>query len=83
MATIPPPDAISGKIIADLSAGKYACSSITRLDGGSANFTYRGLLITPFKDSDGELVKTVIVKHAEPYIATAQTWALDPIRSVS
>ncbi len=71
-------DAIAAKVLEDLKGGPYACTSIVRLSGGSANFTYRGTLASPLPDK----TSTVIIKHAEPYIATITSWKLDVIRSV-
>jgi hypothetical protein len=71
-------DPIATKVIEDLRGGPYSCTSLVRLSGGTANFTYRGILTTPLADGTG----TIIIKHAEPYIATNSSWKLEVIRSV-
>jgi hypothetical protein len=71
-------DPIATKVREDLKGGPYACTSLVRLSGGSANFTYRGILTCPLPDQ----TSTIIIKHAEPYIAINSSWKLDVIRSV-
>jgi hypothetical protein len=71
-------DPIAAKVLEDLEAGPYACTSLTRLSGGSANFTYRGILKSPLPDK----TSSIVIKHAEPYVATISSWKLDVIRSV-
>ena len=56
----------------------YACSDLTPLSGGVANFTCRGQLVTPLADG----TKTVVIKHAEPYVALNKSFKLDVARSV-
>jgi len=58
-----------------LSKTPYACSKLTRLSGGNANFTYRGYLL----DRPDE---TIIIKHAEDYVARNPEWKLDIERAV-
>ncbi|KAI9743854.1 MAG: hypothetical protein M1818_002588 [Claussenomyces sp. TS43310] len=70
-------DPIAAKLESDLSESIYACSALTKLWGGSANFTYRGILCTPLTDD----TTSIIIKHAEPYIAANKSWPFDPIRS--
>lgn len=69
---------IAAKVLEDLKGGPYACTSLIRLSGGTANFTYRGTLTSPLPDK----ASTIIIKHAEPYIAINASWNLDVIRSV-
>lgn len=71
-------DPIAAKVLEDLKAGPYSCTTLIRLSGGSANFTYRGTLTSPLPDK----TSTVIIKHAEPYIAINTSWKFDVIRSV-
>lgn len=66
------------KVIEDLKDGPYACSSLVRLSGGFVNFTYRGTLLSPLPDKSS----TVVIKHAEPYLAIMNTWKANVIRSV-
>ncbi|KAL4907442.1 hypothetical protein BDW74DRAFT_124355 [Aspergillus multicolor] len=63
-------------VAAGLSSGPFACSSLTRLSGGTANFVYRGNLSQPLADG----TKTVIVKHAEDYLASNAEFKLSAKR---
>jgi hypothetical protein len=71
-------DPIATKVLENLKGGPYACISLVRLSGGFANFTYRGILTCPLPGQ----TSTIIIKHAEPYIATNSSWKIDVIRSV-
>jgi hypothetical protein len=71
-------DPIAAKVLEDLKEGPYACTSLIRLSGGTANFTYRGILKSPLPDG----TSTIVIKHAEPYVATISSWKFDVIRSV-
>jgi hypothetical protein len=62
-----------------LSNGPYACASLTKLSGGTANFVYRGTLITPLHDG----TKTIVIKHTEPYVALSPDFKLTSTRCVS
>jgi hypothetical protein len=70
-------DPVAVKVLEDLKGGPYACTSLVPISGGSANFTYRGILTTPRPD-----LPSVFVKHAEPYVASNNTYPLDVSRSV-
>ena len=72
-------DHIADQILDSLASTKYACSSLQRFSGGSSAFTYRGYLKEPLPEFGAS---TIIIKHTEPYIALAPTWALDVSRSV-
>lgn len=61
-----------------LSSTRYTCLSLARLDGGSVNFTFRGLLRTPVNGRG-----SVIVKHAAPHLARNVDFPLEVERSVS
>ncbi|KAA8909196.1 kinase-like domain-containing protein [Sphaerosporella brunnea] len=54
-----------------LSGTFHPLTSLTRLSGGFANFTFRGQLSSN---------STVIIKHAEPFAALSINVAIDPIR---
>jgi hypothetical protein len=71
-------DPIATKVLADLKDGPYACTSLVRLSGGTANFTYRGTLTTPLPEE----TTSIIIKHAEPFVAINSSFKLDVIRSV-
>ncbi|KAK0610358.1 kinase-like domain-containing protein [Bombardia bombarda] len=85
---------LSSQIQQQLSSTPYACSLLTPIHGGSANFIYRGTLVTPLasggnKDSnevclsDGatpELYKTVIVKHTAGFLSVSRDFKIDVSR---
>lgn len=72
------------KALTSIFDGRYrpkdGKEGIDKLDGGTANYAYRVRLETPIKE---ESESTVIVKHAEDFIRTAQDWHLDARRAVS
>lgn len=74
-------DPVAIKVLSNLKGTRYACSSLSLVSGGNANFTYRGNLLSPLTD-DTYSPETIIVKHAEPYIASNPEWELDVGRSV-
>ncbi|KAF8591948.1 hypothetical protein K439DRAFT_1325854 [Ramaria rubella] len=53
-----------------LSQTPFAASNVIPLAGGNANFTYRILLQKPYNAGSGPLVHSLVLKHAEPYVAT-------------
>ncbi|OJK03274.1 hypothetical protein ASPACDRAFT_23693 [Aspergillus aculeatus ATCC 16872] len=67
-----PEDSFDLNIIRELEHTRYACSSLTRLSGGTVNFVFRGLLSRPLEDG----TKSVIIKHAEGYTATNRNFKL-------
>ena len=73
------PDSIAQKIKAALSGSYWKCSRLERISGGNANFTYRGYLDL---DEEENANSTVVIKHAEPYVALNQAWELDVGRNV-
>lgn len=70
-------------ILRDLSNTVYACSSVGRVTGGSAGFTFRGTLQSPLFSSDGTIRTSVILKKATDFAAINSDFALDATRSVS
>ncbi|KAL3466483.1 kinase-like domain-containing protein [Aspergillus heterothallicus] len=60
----------------ELADSPYPCSTLTQLSGGTANFVYRGALAEPLPDG----TTTVIVKHAEDYIASNRDFKLSAQR---
>ncbi|KAJ5640644.1 Aminoglycoside phosphotransferase [Penicillium herquei] len=56
-----------------LESTPYACSSLTRLSGGTANFIYRGTL-SGSHDS-------IIIKHSKDHVASNPNFKLDTQRS--
>lgn len=69
---------IQEKISNDLADTPFACGNLTQLSGGTANFVYRGLLSTPLPDG----TTTVIIKHAEDYLASNEDFKLSAKRCV-
>jgi hypothetical protein len=68
---------IREKITMKLSRTKYACSTLFRLRS-IINFVYKGYLSRPL---DGK-IKTVVIKHAEPFLAVNRAWDLRTDRCV-
>jgi hypothetical protein len=64
-----------------LSSTRYACSSLSRIAGGSASYTFRGLLQTPITHNDGTSTTTFIAKKATDFAAINTDFALDSNRS--
>ncbi|KAE8450869.1 hypothetical protein EG329_005309 [Mollisiaceae sp. DMI_Dod_QoI] len=69
-------DEISKKVQESLKDSLYACSTLTKLSGGTANFVYRGALTTPLSDG----TKTVVIKHTEAYVASNPDFKLTDSR---
>lgn len=72
------PDAIIQKVQESINDGPYACSTLVKLSGGTANFVYRGTLVTPLKDG----TETVVIKHTEAYVASNPNFKLSDSRCV-
>jgi hypothetical protein len=75
-------DAIAARVLQELSETPYACSSLTQLTGGTANFVYRGILARPLTAQDGSTVKSVIIKHSTDFVAINRDFPLDVTRCV-
>lgn len=78
----PPTDeerAFTQQILDRLATSPYACSSLSRLTGGTANFLYRGTLHQPLPFPDA---RTVIVKCSTEYVAINRDFPLDVRRCV-
>ncbi|KAK3319394.1 kinase-like domain-containing protein [Apodospora peruviana] len=65
-----------------LSRTKYACTELTQLSGGTANFVYRGTLAEPLRLSDGSTTATVVIKHSTDYVAINRDFPLDITRCI-
>lgn len=72
-------DEIAAQITRELASTEYACSSLTTLSGGSANFLYKGTLQKPLEDGTAE----VAVKHGEGFSASSSSLELSQKRCVS
>lgn len=75
-------DAILSGVLQELSVTPYACSSLTKLTGGTANFVYRGALTQPLVAQDGSTAGTVIIKHSTNFVAVNRDFPLDVMRCV-
>ncbi|THW22108.1 hypothetical protein D6D23_06170 [Aureobasidium pullulans] len=69
-------DEMSLKVQEWLQDGPYACTSLNKLSGGTANFVYRGTLAAPLQDGS----KTVVIKHTEGYVAQSPNFKLTTTR---
>ncbi|KAJ5281117.1 Aminoglycoside phosphotransferase [Penicillium angulare] len=66
-------DTVQDFVAEQLAQTPYACSSLTRLSGGTANFIYRGTLNTT--------QESIIIKHSKDYVASNPNFKLDTERS--
>jgi hypothetical protein len=71
-------DILLSQVQTSLKDGPYACSSLAKLAGGTANFVYRGVLSNPLEDAS----KTVVIKYTPPYVAVNPTFKLTETRCV-
>ncbi|KAH6841130.1 kinase-like domain-containing protein [Chaetomium sp. MPI-CAGE-AT-0009] len=67
---------LSEDVLQSLSSTDYACSSLTPLSGGMANFIFKGTLTKPLPDG----TKEVAVKHGEDYLAAIPAFLLPTTR---
>ncbi|KAJ5752205.1 hypothetical protein N7520_009122 [Penicillium odoratum] len=65
-------DDVRDQIAKELSQTPFACPSLTRLSGGTANFVYRG---TPASSPD-----SIIIKHTKDHVASNPNFKLDTKR---
>ncbi|KAM0461489.1 hypothetical protein ACHAPV_004194 [Trichoderma viride] len=71
------------QILDELAHTTYACSDLTKLSGGTANFLYRGTLLKPLKgDADTKAAQTVVIKHSTNYVAVNRNFPLDVTRCI-
>lgn len=72
-------------LLKELSQTRYACSDLAKLDGGTANFLYRGTLLKPL-DPPGAVAesntRTVVIKHSEGFSPGNRDFLLDITRCV-
>lgn len=74
---------IEAFVFSQLASTSYACSAITRLNGGTANFVYRGVLSNPESIGATEQEKVnVIIKHTKDFVALNRDFKLDGERCV-
>lgn len=63
------------QITQSLLPTSFACSSLTRLSGGTANFVYRGTL--------SGTTNSIIIKHTKGHSASNPDFKIDSKRCVS
>ncbi|KAJ8108073.1 hypothetical protein OPT61_g8425 [Boeremia exigua] len=73
---------LADSIQKDISTTHYACSSLDRITGGSASFTFRGVLRSPLALPIERETVSVIVKKATDFAAINSNFTLDARRSV-
>jgi hypothetical protein len=76
---------LSTRISQELSQTSYACSSLTKLHGGTVNFVFRGILAQPLPIHNGNLTtiaKSVIIKHSEDFLSCNRDFLLEVSRCV-
>ncbi|KAJ5782225.1 hypothetical protein N7457_003999, partial [Penicillium paradoxum] len=66
-------DEIQDQISQELLHTPFACSSISALSGGTANFVYRGIL--------SSTASSIIIKHTKDYLASNPNFKLAATRS--
>lgn len=78
---------LTAEIQEEIAGTDFACSSLTRIPGGSASFVFRGDLMSPLSLREGSslrsVLESVIVKKATKFAAVDTDFALDSARSVS
>ncbi|KAJ5885502.1 hypothetical protein N7495_010012 [Penicillium taxi] len=69
-------DVVGDLIAQELSHTPFACSSLRRLFGGTANFVYEGILAST--------EESVLIKHTTNYLASSPDsgFNIDPVRSI-
>ncbi|PLB39177.1 uncharacterized protein BDW47DRAFT_124802 [Aspergillus candidus] len=67
---------IASEVLAQFADTPYACTSLTKLSGGTGNFVYRGSLRHALPDG----TDTVVFKHAKDYLASNREFKLSPER---
>lgn len=71
------------QILDQLAQTPYACSNLTKLSGGTANFLYRGTLLQTLKgDADTKPAQTVVIKRSTGYVAVNRDFPLDITRCI-
>lgn len=72
-------------LLSALSQTPYACSELIKLNGGTANFLYRGTLLQPLDPQDAapdSTTGTVVIKHSEGFSPGNRDFLLDITRCV-
>ncbi|KAF1958725.1 hypothetical protein CC80DRAFT_18095 [Byssothecium circinans] len=64
-----------------LSSTQVACSCVEEIGAGTTSFVFRGTLAHSLSSEIGELIDTVIIKHAAEFISCDKDFPLDGSRS--
>lgn len=67
------------------SLARDSCSDLAKLNGGTANFLYRGTLLQPLDPQDAapdSTTETVVIKHSEGFSPRNRDFLLDITRCV-
>ncbi|KAJ8133399.1 hypothetical protein O1611_g217 [Lasiodiplodia mahajangana] len=74
---------LTHKLLDQLSQTQYACSAVTKLSGGTANFVYRGELLQPLRGhTDLVSPNTVVIKLSTSFAAVNRDFPLDITRCI-
>lgn len=74
----PTADEIASQVKQELGQTAFACTSLTPLSGGNANFIFRGKLQKPLDDGTAEIA----IKHGEGFVALSPALKLSTSRCV-
>lgn len=69
---------IASQVKRELEPTAFACTSLTPLSGGNANFIFRGKLQKPLDDKTSEIA----IKHGEGFVALSPALKLSTSRCV-
>lgn len=74
-------ESVTANLQAELSETPFACTSLTPLSGGNANFVFRGRLRNPLsssppKEGEGE----ILIKHGESFVRQNTSFSLPTSR---
>ncbi|KAK7731624.1 hypothetical protein SLS63_005310 [Diaporthe eres] len=74
----PTADEIASQVTRELGQTAFACTSLTPLSGGHANFIFRGKLQKPLDDGTAEIA----IKHGEGFVALSPGLKLSTSRCI-
>ncbi|KAJ5203149.1 hypothetical protein N7449_005228 [Penicillium cf. viridicatum] len=63
---------IATELLSSLESTSYACTELIPLSGGYVNYVYLGKLVAALPTTPP--TTQIVIKHAEPYIATHSAW---------
>ncbi|KAH8783306.1 kinase-like domain-containing protein [Diaporthe sp. PMI_573] len=74
----PTADEMASQVTQELGPTAFACTSLTPLSGGNANFIFRGKLQKPLDDGTAEIA----IKHGEGFVALSPSIKLPTSRCI-